>query len=51
MSDTNGQRVAHKTLAKLLALGVLAGAYSFATVGAVGLKMVATDMSAQAPLW
>ena len=50
MSDTNGRRVAHKTLRKLLALGALAGVYFFATVGAAGLMMAATDMSAQAGL-
>ena len=48
MSDTNERRVAHKTLGKLLALGAMAGVYSFATVGAAGLMMAATDMSAQA---
>jgi hypothetical protein len=48
MSETNGRRVAHKTLAKLLALGALAGVYCFATVGAAGLMMAATDTSAQA---
>src|ERR1700722_7083347 len=48
MSDTNGRRVAHKTLGKLLALGALAGVYCFATAGAAGLMMAATDMSAQA---
>ena len=48
MSDTSGRREAHKTLGKLLALGTLAGVYCFATVGAAGLMMAATDTSAQA---
>jgi len=48
MSESNGRRVAHKTLGKLLALGALAGIYCLATVGAAGLMMAATDMSAQA---
>ena len=48
MIDTNGRRLAHKTLGRLLAFGALAGVYSFATVGAAGLMMAATDMSAQA---
>ena len=48
MNDTNERRVAHKTLGKLLALGALAGVYCFATAGAAGLIMAATDMSAQA---
>jgi len=48
MRETNGQRVAHKTLGKLLALGTLAGVYCFAAAGAAGVMMVATDMSAQA---
>jgi hypothetical protein len=48
MTHTNGQRVAHKTLGKLLALGALAGVYCFATAGAAGVMMAATDMSAQA---
>jgi hypothetical protein len=48
MSETNGRRVGRKTLGKLFALGALAGVYCFATVGAAGLMMAASDMSAQA---
>jgi uncharacterized RmlC-like cupin family protein len=48
MNDTNEQRRTRKTLGKLLALGVAAGAYGLATAGASGLIMAATDMSVQA---
>ena len=48
MNSTNEQRVTRKALGKLLALGLVAGVYCVATVGASGLITAATDMSAQA---